>query len=289
MSCMHTNCRFLIYQRFFITGSCKDVLKMFSDHFEFLAGLGTVVFIIMSVLAWFRYLPYELTTVFTFLAGSFFTLWNVERLENKRRKRDREVKMTEYVYGPLHQELNALLKDLRTFQSPTGSVNRVAKLERVMENYRYDLVEEKLRHRLEKLQERLEPYSALVHAARRETETHILRGLRKLEIDRRVRFDIWVGGKRINVPIIDPIFRGKTPLDFLTEKVRGFRKFSLTVYVGNKTEGRFSSEHRIHQISKDILKEASENPTIQEQRRERVRLIQECNSLFGEIEKKVVL
>lgn len=104
------NCRFLIDQRFFINESCKDVLKMSSDHSDLWAGIGAVVSSALSVLAWFHSIG--LTALFTFVAGSLFTLWRVERLEKKRRKRDFDLKRTEYIYGPLHKELTAIGESL---------------------------------------------------------------------------------------------------------------------------------------------------------------------------------
>lgn len=242
---------------------------------------------IVSVYAWLYSIG--LVPLFTFIAGACFTLWTQERLEKKRRKREFDKRMTERVYGPLHQGLNSIQRDLRAFQSPIGSFDLVATLEGIMEDYRYSLVEEKLRHRLEEFQKRLQLYAALVYEARRETEVYIARGLKEHEIDDKVAFEIHAGEQILSFPLIEPIFKDKTPFDFLKEEAKPYGKFSIYVYVKNKSEGALSSEHRLNRISKDILKELSENSIIQEQRRERERLLTECKSLIESIRKEIVL
>jgi len=225
----------------------------------------------------------------TFITGACFTLYTQERLERKRRKREFDKKMTEYVYGPLHRELSLLLEDLRAFQSPTGSIDRAADLGFITKDYRYDLVQEKLRHRFEGLQKRLPLYATLVHEARSATEVYINRDLAKHEIGREVLFQIWAGGQVLSVPIMEPIFCDKTPFDFLTEKGREYGKFRIIVYVGNKSEGEFSNEHKINQISKSILEEVRKESLVQEQRREREHLLKECTSLIELVRQEIVL
>ncbi len=110
---------------------------MFSDHSDVWAGIGAVLSSILSGYAWLHSIG--LLPLFTFVAGAFFTLFTPERLEKKRRRRAFDTKMTEHIYGPLHQELNSLLRDLRAFQSPTGHLRTLGN---IMEDYRYDLVEE---------------------------------------------------------------------------------------------------------------------------------------------------
>lgn len=257
---------------------------MFSDHSDVWVGIGAVLSSILSGYAWLHSIG--LLPLFTFIAGACFTLWTQERLEKKRGKREFGKKMTEHVYGPLHQALNLLLRDLRAFQSPTGQLHT---LRTIMQNYRYGLVQKELRHRLEEFEKRLQPYAALLFGARRETEVYIARGLGGHEIDKEVVFQIWFAQPTLSIPIIDPIFNNKTPLDFLTEKTVGYSEFSIIVYVGGKSEGRFSSEHKIHQISKEILEEVGKDPKVREQRKERELLLKECNLLIESIRKEIVL
>jgi len=212
-------------------------------HSDIWAGVGAILSSIASAYAWLYSIG--LVPLFTFIAGVLFTLWTQERLEKKRQKREFDKKMTEYIYGPLHQELNSLLNDLKAFQSPADPVNRVATLNNIMKDYRYDLVKDEIRHRLEDLQKRLPPYAAILNEARRETETHIGRRLHENGISREIKFVIWAGGLEIdNTVMIEPIFRDKTPLQFLYERARPYRNTSMIVYVGPKSEGQFSKEHR---------------------------------------------
>lgn len=249
-----------------------------SDHSDFWAGVGTIASSIASAYAWLYSIG--LVPLFTFITGACFTFWTQERLEKRRRERERDRLMTELVYGPLHKELNSILVNLENFQSPTG-----ASLKGIMEDFRFNLVKEELRRRIKFFEERLEPYRVLSSVARFETESHLMKGG-----GYEVHFEVWAGGNAIfQIPMIEPIFQDKSPLDFLREKMERYQNVSIIVYVKNKSEGHFSSEHRIHQISTDILLKVREDPRIQEQRREREYLMKECNSLIESIEKEIVL
>ena len=257
---------------------------MHTDLTEIGTGAGAIISSIGSAWAWFNSIG--LVPVFTFIAGAFFTLWTQERLEKKRRKRNYAIKMTEQIHGPLHKELNSALTNLRAFQSGFG-----ASLETIMDDFRFDLVKTKLRNRIKEFQERQHPYAILLRDARRETETHILRGLSDHEIKGKVRFDVFSAGDTLfSIPMIEPIFANKRPLDYIEEKVRRYQPVSMIiVYVKNKSEGRFSKDHRIHKISDDILNKVREDTTVRRQRKEREDLIKECNSLIESIGKEIVL
>lgn len=247
------------------------------------AGVGAILSSLVSTYAWLYAIG--LVPLFTFIAGACFTLWTQERLEMKRRKREFDKKMTEHVYGPMYKELISIHASLRGFQQSSGGLLYV-----IFQDYRFNLVKEDLSRRIKELCYRLSPYSALLNEACRETETHIGRGLGKHKIEGVVRFVIWSGGREIfSFPIIEPVFEGKSPLDFLTERAEQYRNTSLIIYVGRDSEGRFSKEHRIHQISLDILKEVRKDPTVQEQRRERELLLKECNELIEAIKEEIVL
>ena len=256
---------------------------MSSDRPDFWAGIGAIASSIVSVYAWLYSIG--LVPLFTFITGALFTLWTQERLEKGRRKRDFNIKMSELIYGPLHKELSSMFITFKAFQSPS-----IGSLENIMKDFRFNLVKEELRYRIKEFQEKIYPYSTLLNTARGEAQIHVKRDLNKHEIEQEVSFDLRSGTQDIfRVAMIRPIFRDKTPFDFLTEKGRLYRDTHIIVYVGTKSEGLFSSEHRIHQISMDILKEVREDPLVQEQRREREHLLKECNSLIESIEKKIVL
>lgn len=247
------------------------------------AGVGAILSSLVSAYAWLYAIG--LVPLFTFIAGACFTLWTQERLEKKRRKRESDKKMTEHVYGPMYKELISIRASLRGFQSDHGGL-----LPAIFEDYRFNLVKEDLSRRIKDLYHRLSPYSALLNEAHRETETHIGRGLTKHKIEGGVRFVVWSGGREIFIfPIIEPVFEGKSPLDFLTERAEPYRNTSLIVSVGGKSEGQLSKEHRVHQISVDILEEIKKDPTVQEQRRERELLLKECNELIEAIKEEIVL
>ena len=256
---------------------------MHTDLSEIGAGVGAIASSIASAWAWSN--SVGLVPVFTFIAGAFFTLWAQERLEKKRQKHERERFMTALVYGPLHKELNSILANLRAFQSNTS-----ASLGIIMKDFMFNLVKTELRNRIKEFQERLHPYAILLSDARRETETHVGRGLSNYEIKGQVTFVVFAGGGELfRIPMIEPIFADKSPLDFLEEKVGKYQADMLIVYVKNKSEGHFSSDHRIHQISMDILTKVREDPSVQRQRKEREYLIKECNSLIESLEKKFAL
>lgn len=249
-----------------------------SDRYDILTGIGTLASGAIAVYGWLYSIG--LAQLFMFVAGACFTMFTQERLDKRRRKRDSDIKMTEHIYGPLHNELNSLLVNLENFQAPTGG-----SLIGIMKDFRFNLVNKKLRYQIREFQERLEPYHVLLIVAQRETESHLMRG--KVH---NVRFDVWAGGDTIfQMPMIEPIFQDKTPLDFLAEKVGRYQDVSMIVYINNKSEGRFSSEHRIHQISMDILTKVREDPTVQRQRREREYLLDSCDMLIKSVEKKIIL
>ena len=254
-----------------------------SDRSDIWAGIGAIVSSILSAYAWF----YEigLVPLFTFVAGSLFTLWRVERLEKKRRKQNFQIKMTEHIYGPLHKILTSIRTELRRFQTISG-----ASLDVTMNDYRFNLVKEDLSSRIQDFKDRLHSYNSLLSEARRETGTHIGRAISKHKLKGGISFDILSADQEMNnIGIGEPIFRDKTPLDYLTERAKTFRNPLMIVRVRGKSEGRFSSEHRIHKISLDILKEVREDPMVQEYRTERGDLLKECNSLLEAIEKEFVL
>jgi len=261
---------------------------MFSDRSDIWSGIGAVLSTAVSVYGWFYSIG--LASLFTFIAGALFTLATQERLEKKRQKREFDKKMTEHIYGPLHQELNSILKDLKNFQSPVDSVNRVATLENFMENYRYDLVNEELRYHLEEFQKRLQPYAVLWREARNETEIRTKRSLDKHEISGKITFVITAEMQEIDrTNIIELVFRNKTPLQFFAQKAGPYGTAYMIGYVGQKSEGYISKDHRMHKISMEITKELSKTPTIQAQRKEREHLLEECYSLIETIRKQIVL
>jgi hypothetical protein len=247
------------------------------------AGVGAILSSLVSTYAWLYAIG--LVPLFTFIAGACFTLWTQERLEMKRRKREFDKKMTEHVYGPMYKELTSIRASLRGFQQSSGGL-----LHTIFQDYRFNLVKEDLSRRIKELCCRLPPYSALLNEASSETEIYIGRGLKKHKIEGGVRFVIWSGSREIfSYPLTDPVFEDKSPLDFLTKRAEPYRNTFVIVYVGRDSEGRFSKEHRIHQISLDILKKTRKDPTVQKQRRERELLLKECNELIEAIKEKIVL
>jgi len=254
------------------------------------AIIGTAVSSALSVYAWLYSIG--LVPLFTFITGFFFTLWTQERFENKRRKQEFDRKMTEYIYGPLHQELSSFLKGLTEFQSSLNPVDRISTLSSFMKDYRYGFAKEEIHHCVEELQKRLLPYAKLFDEARSRTQFFIEQGLDKYQIDHLVRFSVLGSEKQglYHVAIIEPIFRDKTPSQFLAEQPIPYGNTSTMVYTSYRPAGElFSNEHRIEQISKDVLEKVRKDPTIQEQRRERELLIKECTSLLGIIRKEITL
>lgn len=239
-----------------------------------------------SIAGAFAYLySIGLVPVCMFIAGACFTLWTQERFEKKKRHRDREIKMTEHIYGPLHKELSSILVGLREFLSPTG-----VSLDGTIEDFRFGLVKEELDRRIKEFRVRLTPYPDLLSRALNETNFHTSMELGKHEIKKDVRFSVFFGNSEIfTIPMTDIIFKDKTPLDYLTERTRPYKNASIIVYVDSNSEGKFSSEHRMQQISKDILVRVREDPSVKEQREEREYLLKECASLIEAIEKEVVL
>lgn len=246
---------------------------MFSSLSNYWVSIGLIASLIVTYLTWVY--SRDLAPIFMFIAGAFFTM-----LTQERRVRERAIKMTEHIYGPLHKELNSILTNLKGFGAPTGS-----SLKTIMNDFGFNLVKKELGYRIGDFQERLEPYTVLWRAARYETESHLM-----MRGGMEVRFEVWAGGDQIlRFPMMEPIFKDKTPLDFLAEKVGRYQNISMIVYVKNKSEGQFSPEHRIHQTSIDILKKVREDPSVQRQRREREYLMKECNSLLTSLEKEFVL
>jgi len=255
------------------------------------ASVGTAVSSALSVYAWLYSIG--LVPLFTFITGAFFTLWTQERFEDKRRKQEFDRKMAEHVYGPLHQELSYFREDLINFQSSMGPTDRISTLANFMRDYRYGFVKEEIRHGIEGLQKRLLPYATLFNEARNITRSLIEKGLDKYEIHHFVTFKV-IGNEKqdlYSIPIIEPIFRDKTPLQFLAEQPIPYRSTSTIVLVGYSPPigELFSNEHRIEHISKDVLAKMRKDSTVQEQREERNLLIKECTSLLGMIRKEITL
>jgi hypothetical protein len=135
----------------------------------------------------------------------------------------------------------------------------------------------------------LRPYYPLWSDARRETESHVMKWLGKHEIKWEVVFEIWAGHERPRIPLTTPIFEDKTPLEYLTDKTSRYRNASIIVYAHGKSLGQFSKDHKVNQISTEMIKEARENSIIQQQRSERKELLKDCSSLIEAVEKKIVL
>lgn len=123
---------------------------MSSDHSDLWAGIGAVVSSALSVLAWFHSIG--LTALFTFVAGSLFTLWRVERLEKKRRKRDFDLKMTEHIYGPLHKGLFMIRGNLDRFDPAYDHP-----IENAMKDWRFNLVGDDLSSKIKDFTSKLPP------------------------------------------------------------------------------------------------------------------------------------
>ena len=192
--------------------------------------------------------------------------------------------MTEHIYGPLHKDLTSKRVSVTAFQGVIDISYDI------MSDFRFNLVKDDLSRRIKDFQDKLTRYSFLLSQAHHETEFHISMGLSKHEIKAEVIFAIWSGGQEVfRFPLREPIFRDKTPLDFLNEKAKLYPNTSMIVYVGNKSEGKFSNEHRIHHISKEILTSVRKDATVQQFRRERKVLLKECTSLLEAIENEFVL
>lgn len=185
----------------------------------------------------------------------------------------------------MHKELTSIRRALRAHQQVSS-----ASLDVIKDDYRFNLVEENLSTAIEEFEGRLPTYNDLSNDALRQTEILIRRGLSNSGIEGEIGFAILRGMHGdIRFSLTESIFKDKSPLNHLTERAKELRDPLKVVYVGGKSEGRFSSEHRIHKISIDILKEVREDPLVQEHRRERKRLLKECDSLIESIEKMFVL
>lgn len=202
--------------------------------------------------------------------------------------------MTEYVYGPLHQELNSFREDLIDFQSSTNPTNRISTLSNFMKDYRYGFAKGEIHDTIEKLQNRLLPYSMLFSEAQSITQSNIEQSLDAHQIDRFVVFKVL--GRRQEIlyyfNMIDCIFKDKTPMQFLSEQPIRNRNTSSIVRIGTRPESsgeHFSNEHIIEQISKDVLEKLRKDPTAQEQWDERKPLVRECTSLLAMIRKEIIL
>jgi hypothetical protein len=254
-------------------------------------SIGTAMSSALSVYAWLYSIG--LVPLFTFITGAFFTLWTQERFENKRRKQEFDRKMTEYVYGPLHQELSSFLKDLIDFQSSMGPTDRISTLTTFVKDYRYGLAKKEIQHGIEELRTRLLPYATLYNEARDITRVFIEQSLDKSKIDHHVSFAI-LGSEKQQLYItnmLEPIFRDKTPLQFLTEQPIPYMNTSTMVFVNYPPTSveLYTNEHKIEQISKDALEKARKYPVVQKQRLERLLLIEECTLLLEMIRKEITL
>jgi hypothetical protein len=261
---------------------------MSSNHSDVWTGIGAILSSILSAYAWLNSIG--LVPLFTFIAGAFFTLLTQERLEKKRRKREFDKKMTQHIYGPIHQKLTAIFEEIEAFRSPTDPSPSSFGIYDIMIDYRYGLVKKEDRDLLEEFQKRLPPYAALLKEAHGEVESLTRRCSSEHGISGNIRFEIRVVGETMGwTDLVGTILKDKTPLQFLVEEARHYKSFSMIAYVGNISEGNFSEEHRIHRISLQILEEARKGPRVQEQRREREVLLKQCNSLIESIKKKIVL
>jgi hypothetical protein len=257
-----------------------------------LAIIGTTASSILSAYAWLYSIG--LVPLFTFVTGAFFTLWTQERFENKRRKQEFDKKMTESVYGPLHQELSSFLKDLNDFQSSMNPTNRISTLASLAKDYRYGFSKKGILQGVEELRNRLLPYATLYNEARDRVQSFILQTLDKNQIKRSVLFSIHDNQNRevhSAIQIIEPIFRDKTPMQFLNELPIPYMNISAKVHFMYPQDigGPLSQEHKIELISKNILEEVRKDPVVQEQRREREFLIEKCCSLLELIKKEITL
>lgn len=252
--------------------------KLSSDNIDLWTSIGTIVSTGLSVFAWLNAIG--LVPLFTFIAGVFFSLWTQERIEKRREKRDFNRQMTSYAFGPLHKELNTISINLERFQTVDE-----APLDRIIDDFRFNLIEEKLKARIRDFCDRLPHYNVLWSIANNETNFHI-----SMAMDKRVSFAIMVGSQEFyRYDLWEPIFKGKEPLEFLTEKGKQYQDTSIIVYVENKSEGYLSNDQRISKISRQILTTVVQNPKIQEQRNERENLLKECHALIKLAAEKIVL
>ena len=254
-----------------------------SNRSIYWTAIAVIVSLIVYVMAWHYSLGLE--PLFTFIAGASFTIFAHEILEKKRQKRNFDIKMTQRIYGPLHKELRSILTNLRASELVSGT-----SLNNVIEDFRFNLVDKELRCQVKEFRERLLLYPDLYLVASHKTDSHTHMELTKHKIKGQVKFVVLLGNREIFTTIMQiPILGDKTPLDYLTEKARPYKNTRMIVYADNVSEGDFSSEHRIHQFSMDILKRVREDPSVQEQRREREYLLEECNSLIESLKKEIVL
>lgn len=250
---------------------------------------------VASALSAFAYLySIGLVPVFTFIAGMFFTMWAQERFEMKRRKQEFDRKMTEYIYGPLHQEVSSFLKDLEGFQSSLGPVDRNSTLAIFMKDYRYGFAEKEIRDKAEDLQKMLLPYATLFNEARNKTLSLIKEGLIKSGIDQSVRFSILDSEKRSlgqSIEIIEPIFKDKTPWQFIAEQPVPYRNITIEIYIGYHPESveLFSKDHKIEQLSKEVLEKVRDDSLVEEYRQQRSLLMEKCVLLLGLIRTEITL
>jgi len=257
---------------------------MSSNHSDLWAGIWAGLSSIGTALAWWwNWGPLQI--LFSVLTGAAVTYFAQARLEKRKRKQDRQIKMTQQVYGPLLKELNSIRDHFRWFQGVSAS-----SLEHIVDDWMFSLMKEELVLRIKDFQKKLIHYMALWKEAYRETETYILRRLGKHEIKGEITFRISSAGRdEYIISLKEPIFRDMIPLDFLTEKARPYTNPHVIVYVREKSEGTFTNEHRIHQISLNILREVREDSLVQEYRREKEHLLKECQALRESIEKLLVL
>lgn len=162
-------------------------------------------------------------------------------------------------------------------------------LNNIIENFRFNLVEKEMAERIKEFRERMVPYTDLFIVARQQVDYHTKMELENYGI-KEVLFIILLGNREIlRTSITYPIFEDKTPLEYQTEKTKQYKNTSMTVWMGKELEEPFSNEHKINRISKEVLMKVREDPSVQEQRKEREYLINECKSLIESIEKKIVL
>jgi len=186
--------------------------------------------------------------MFSFLAGSFSTYLIQHRLqiENEKRRIAREhgILMRDTIYGPLFQALNQALERIEDATDPlevSYDKNPPKKIDEVMENHLYLLVDEELKNELCKICDGLLKYRNLLARAERgvydlaQSKLNELYPEVKNRDPRQTYFLLSEHGMPIEtVRFIKAILKRSTPLSFFRKTMTDLESPEIKVIMGQE-------------------------------------------------------
>jgi len=234
-----------------------------------------------------------LQLVFSFLTGAFSTYLVQHRLqmESEKRKIRREdaIVMRDNVYGPIFREMSKILESVRS-----GYLDDFSRdLKKIMVDYLFFTIKQNLKDNLTELLDRVNKYRT-IHLA---TEVLVQDVMRK-EISKSWHIEIGNApdgavlrlliGKVMTsaISLKETLFLNITPKDFMRKETEKWGKdVSVEVRAGgmlrNLNDFEFLHEHLIHEIEKE--------PLYIEEKKQRVRLVNELEAFLGKIKVFVII